>query len=353
MISNKNKSIILLGVIMLSSAVFTNSLRENNNNYKKNTAVYSINNKNSESEVSKVSNIAKLDNINVETTNKDKDVNLATINTTNISEKNFAEISSSNNNFSAVDNSALSNNFNVNTSNSNNNITELDNETNKIEENVENSEIANNSEDTKEENSVIESDSTNNENNTSNADTNNDISIVENNITCPPLKDSPTLIVSEGTNKNGVGDSVYDHLKGLGWKVIDENTIRINDDRLQFKNMNGQAGVDSIITIRCDLEENDKYVLYLLKLMIGDKSFSKNDNPNMDAANFDDTYYDNFENLVRRIANGTGTIKYSNRNIRVQYDGNWDYTITLTFYNYADESSNSTPPTIENGAIIY
>lgn len=339
MISNKSKSIILLGVIMLSSAVFTSTLRANNNNHEKYTKVYSINNKNSKSEVSKVSNIAKLDNENVETTNKDEAINLDTINTTNINKENFTEISSLNNN-----------------SNSNNNIIELENENNKTEEKVENLEIANDSEGAKIDNSVIEQESTNNEdnNNNSNFDTNNDdIAIVENNITCPPLKDAPTLVVSEGTNKNGVGDSVYDHLKGLGWKVIDENTIRINDDRLQFKNMNGQAGVDSIITIRCDFEENDKYVLYLLKLMIGDKSVSKNDNPNMDAANFDDTYYDNFENLVRRIANGTGTIEYSNRNIRVQYDGNWDYTITLTFYNYEDESSNTAPSIIENGDIIY
>ncbi len=80
----------------------------------------------------------------------------------------------------------------------------------------------------------------------------------------------------------------------------------------------------------------------LLKLMIGDKSISTATPTESEifSGAFDDTYYDNFENLVRRIANGSGMIKYSNRNIKVQYDGKADYTITLnytitlTFYNY-------------------
>lgn len=342
MISNKSKSIILLAGIMLSSAAFT--IGTNNNNYEKNIAVHATNTKeNVESNdlvADSSDNVSKIANdTNVETITDEKAINVDTVNTTNIIEEKVNETNTSNN---------------------------------KSEVKVETSEIANNtvdndvieSSDTEKNDDKVESDIINNENNNiasndnvevdgnevkepsideedNNIDT--DIAIAGNDINCPTLAEAPTFKVDEGNNKNGVGDSVYNHLKDLGWNAVDENTIKINDDRLQFKNMNGQAGIDSIITIRCDFEENDKYVLYLLKLMIGDKSVSTA-NPTeseLISGAFDDTEYDNFENLVRRIANGSGTIKYSNRNIRVQYDGNWDYTITLTFYNYTDSNSNA------------
>lgn len=169
-----------------------------------------------------------------------------------------------------------------------------------------------------------------------NGGSNTSESDIDNSIKCPSLNEAQRFTVAAGSNINGVGDSVYEHLKGLGWTSSDENTIKINDGRLQFKNMNGQDGIDSVIKIRCDFEENNKYILYLLKLMIGDKSISTATPTESEifSGAFDDTYYDNFENLVRRIANGSGMIKYSNRNIKVQYDGKADYTITLTFYNY-------------------
>lgn len=394
MISNKSKAIILLGGIMLSSAAFT--IGTNNNNYPKNTAVYAINKNASENEASKITNTAiinevKDNNVNEESTNKEEvsnvDTNVAanSINTTDVSEENFVERESSAEKFSTVDSSVAVNNSNVNTSNSNNNVVDSNDE--KVE-NVEISDEVSNNEKTDvdsnvteveiENNDKIESDTNNDEskvdldNNNVDSDTNNniiasetqdneiedsnvntDIAIAGSTITCPELSEAPTFNVNDGINANGIGDSVYEHLKGLGWTVIDENTIKINDDRLQFKNMNGQGGVDSIITITADFAENDKYVLYLLKLMIGDKSISTANPTESEiySGAFDDTYYDNFENLVRRIANGTGTIKYSNRNIRVQYDGNWDYTITITFYNYTDENtSNVSNPSI-NGSI--
>ncbi|MBD7915640.1 hypothetical protein H9660_10840, partial [Clostridium sp. Sa3CUN1] len=220
------------------------------------------------------------------------------------------------------------------------------------------------SNETTDNNVVIEDNSSNDatdnniaiEDNSSNEAIDDGINIAQNTINCPEINEAPVLTASEGFNKNGIGDSVYEHLKNIGWTAVDSNTININDGRLQFKNMNGLNNIDSIITIRCDFAENDKYVLYLLKLMIGDKSISTATPSDSEIFSgvFDDKYYDNFENLVRRIANGTGTINYSNRSIRVQYDGNWDYTITLTFSNYKDDNAQTTPSINEdNSNIIY
>ena len=344
MISNKSKSIILLGVIMLSSAAFI--IGTNNNNYKKNIAVHATsvkknvetNNLVSDSS-DNVSNISSDTNLE---TNTDKEaINIDSVNTTNTVEEKVNEVNTSNNKSEVkVETSEIADNtVDVN---KDNNVIEADTEKNndKVESDVINNEDNNIASNDKVDTDVNEvEEPTVEEDNT--IDT--DVAIAGNEINCPTLAEAPTFKVEEGTNKNGIGDSVYNHLKDLGWNAIDESTIKINDDRLQFKNMNGQSNIDSIITIRCDFEENDKYVLYLLKLMIGDKSIStaKPTESELISGAFDDTEYDNFENLVRRIANGTGTIKYSNRNIRVQYDGNWDYTITLTFYNYSDENVNT------------
>lgn len=345
MISNKSKSIILLGVIMLSSAAFT--IGTNNNNYEKNTAVYATNTKEhvkaNDSVAESSDNASKITNdTNVETSSDEKAINVATVNTTNIIEEKVDETNTSNNK-SEVKVETLEITDNTVDVNKDSNVIEADTEKNdnKIESDIinnENNNIVSNDNVEVDENEVKEPSVDEEDNNIG-----TDIAISGNDINCPTLVEAPVLKVDEGTNKNGIGDSVYEHLKDLGWNAIDENTIKINDDRLQFKNMNGQAGIDSIITIRCDFEENDKYVLYLLKLMIGDKSISTANPTESEifSGAFDDTYYDNFDNLVRRIANGSGTIKYSNRNIRVQYDGNWDYTITLTFYNYSDNNTNT------------
>ncbi len=72
----------------------------------------------------------------------------------------------------------------------------------------------------------------NGESNTSESDIDNSntgSSSADNSIKCPELSEAPQFTVAAGSNINGVGDSVYEHLKGLGWTSTDENTIKIND----------------------------------------------------------------------------------------------------------------------------
>ena len=397
MISNKSKTIIVIGVIMLSNLTIPHSeskiissnktilsnnvdssINSNLNHldtkasYNNAITSFSINN-NSTLAFNKHSNIVAKNNFSNEDIDNDNDI---------VTEDDFSNVAidndviiEDNSSNEAIDTDIV---IEDNSSNENidNNVTIEDNSSNTIDNNIDmedtsNDPIDNNvtiednsSNETTNNNVAIEDSSSNiaidnnidTEDNSTNDAINNDINIAQNTITCPEINDAPVLTTSDGFNKNGIGDSVYDHLKSIGWTAVDSNTININDGRLQFKNMNGLNNIDSIITIRCDFAENDKYVLYLLKLMIGDKSISTATPSDSEifSGSFDDKYYDNFENLVRRIANGTGTIKYSNRNIRVQYDGNWDYTITLTFSNYNDDNAQTTPSIDEDSSnIIY
>ena len=126
----------------------------------------------------------------------------------------------------------------------------------------------------------------------------------------------PNLLSLDGTNQSGVGDSAYEVLKNLGWNVVNDTTVNTNYGRLQLENKNGQDGIDAVVTLKCDVTENDKDSLFLLSLMLNDQSTIT------------------YEQLVEYIANGTGTITDGTRKIRIQYDGKLDYTITVTFYNY-------------------
>lgn len=358
MISNKSKAAIALGIIMLSNLTITHA---ESKIISSNETILS-NNLSNNSESSSNANLSYLNNEAssndaITTFNVNSDSALAFNNDyySNIVTKNNSSNEVINSDATLEDNSTseiIDNDVVIKDNSSNiiidNNIDMQDtSSTETIDNNVSNED--NYSNDTINNDVTIEDNSSDNS-------INNDINIAKNDIFCPELSEAPLLTASDGFNKNGIGDSVYDHLKDLGWTAIDSNTINVNDGRLQFKNMNGLNNIDSIITIRCDFEENDKYILYLLKLMIGDKSISTatpSDSEIFSGA-FDDTYYDNFENLVRRIANGSGTINYSNRSIRVQYDGKLDYTITLTFSNYNDNTTESIPSIEEdNGNIIY
>ncbi|EES50018.1 hypothetical protein NE172_17445 [Clostridium botulinum] len=121
---------------------------------------------------------------------------------------------------------------------------------------------------------------------------------------------------SQGTNEKAVGDTVYEMLKALGWKVESDDTLSVHSSRVKFENLNGKNDIDSIITIKCGFEDDDKDAIFLLNLMIGpDSSLS-------------------FEDLVRIVANGSSTVEDGNRTIKVSYNGKLNYTIKITFSIY-------------------
>ena len=117
-------------------------------------------------------------------------------------------------------------------------------------------------------------------------------------------------------NGKGVAASVYEKLLQKGWQKESDDTLTFAHKAFKFRNLKGINGKDASIIINCDDPEYDNDVFELLKLMIDEES-------SLTA-----------EKLGRIIGNGTGTIKDGSRFINIQYDGDVDYTITVTFYNY-------------------
>ena len=121
----------------------------------------------------------------------------------------------------------------------------------------------------------------------------------------------------EGKNADGLGDTTYEELKKLSnWKEDSEGTLSAYNGKIKFENLNGKDSLDAKLTIKNGSKEIDEEVLKVLTLMNGkeESQFTA-------------------EQLGRKIANGSATIKDGSRYIDVKYDGNIFSTITVTFSN--------------------
>ena len=121
----------------------------------------------------------------------------------------------------------------------------------------------------------------------------------------------------EGKNADGLGDTTYEELKKLSnWKEDSKGTLSAYNGKIKFENLNGKDSLDAKLTIKNGSKEIDEEVLKVLTLMNGkeESQFTA-------------------EQLGRKIANGSATIKDGSRYIDVSYDGNIFSTITVTFSN--------------------
>ena len=126
----------------------------------------------------------------------------------------------------------------------------------------------------------------------------------------------------EGKNADGLGDTTYEELKKSSnkWTVEKEGTLTAYNGKIKFENLNGTNNLDAKLTIKNVSKEMGKEVLNVLTLMNGkeESQFTA-------------------EQIGRKIANGSDTIKDGSRYIDVNYDFNYDGdifpTITVTFSN--------------------
>ena len=122
----------------------------------------------------------------------------------------------------------------------------------------------------------------------------------------------------EGENADGLGDTTYKELKKSPdkWKEEKEGTLSAYNGKIKFENLNGKDSLDAKLTIKNVSMEMGKDVLNVLTLMNGkeESQFTA-------------------EQLGRKIANGSATIKDGSRYIDISYDGNIFSTITVTFSN--------------------
>ena len=122
----------------------------------------------------------------------------------------------------------------------------------------------------------------------------------------------------EGKNTDGLGDTTYEELKKPSgkWKVDSDGTLSAYNGKIKFENLNGRNNLDAKLTIKNGSKEIDEEVLKVLTLMNGkeESQFTA-------------------EQLGRKIANGSATIKDGSRYIDISYDGNIFSTITVTFSN--------------------
>lgn len=121
----------------------------------------------------------------------------------------------------------------------------------------------------------------------------------------------------EGKNTDGLGDTTYEELKKLSnWKEEKEGTLSAYNGKIKFENLNGTNSLDAKLTIKNVNKEMGREVLNVLTLMNGkqESQFTA-------------------EQLGRKIANGSATIKDGSRYIDVKYDGDIFSTITVTFSN--------------------
>ena len=84
---------------------------------------------------------------------------------------------------------------------------------------------------------------------------------------------TPVHEASEGTNKNGFGDTTYEELKNSGWKVDSNDRISSNKENVSFTNVGGAKvdevdEVDAILDIKGEFDSNDKDLIYALSLML-------------------------------------------------------------------------------------
>lgn len=121
----------------------------------------------------------------------------------------------------------------------------------------------------------------------------------------------------EGENTDGLGDTTYEALKSSSkWTVGEDGALSAYDGKIKFENLNGTKKLDAKLTIKNGSKEIDEEVLKVLTLMNGkeESQFTA-------------------EQLGRKIANGSATIKDGSRYIDISYDGNIFSTITVTFSN--------------------
>lgn len=121
----------------------------------------------------------------------------------------------------------------------------------------------------------------------------------------------------EGENTNGLGDTTYKELKKQSDKWTEKDgTLSAYNGKIKFENLNGKDSLDAKLTIKNVSMEMGKDVLKVLTLMNGkeESQFTA-------------------EQLGRKIANGSATIKDGSRYIDISYDGNIFSTITVTFSN--------------------
>lgn len=121
----------------------------------------------------------------------------------------------------------------------------------------------------------------------------------------------------EGENTDGLGDTTYEALKSSSkWTVGEDGALSAYNGKIKFENLNGKDSLDAKLTIKNGSKEIDEEVLKVLTLMNGkeESQFTA-------------------EQLGRKIANGSATIKDGSRYIDISYDGNIFSTITVTFSN--------------------
>lgn len=121
----------------------------------------------------------------------------------------------------------------------------------------------------------------------------------------------------EGENTDGLGDTTYEALKSSSkWTVGEDGALSAYNGKIKFENLNGTKKLDAKLTIKNGSKEIDEEVLKVLTLMNGkeESQFTA-------------------EQLGRKIANGSATIKDGSRYIDISYDGNIFSTITVTFSN--------------------
>lgn len=121
----------------------------------------------------------------------------------------------------------------------------------------------------------------------------------------------------EGKNTDGLGDTTYEELKKSSNKWTEkEGTLSAYNGKIKFENLKGEDKLDAKLTIKNGSKEIDEEVLKVLTLMNGkqESQFTA-------------------EQLGRKIANGSATIKDGSRYIDVSYDGEIFSTITVTFSN--------------------